>query len=167
MNEAETVRVGIGFDVHRLAPGRPLRLGGVTLPHPAGLLGHSDGDVVLHAIVDAILGACQKGDIGRLFPDTDPALKGADSRRFLAEAARVAEEAGWRVGFIDVVVVAEAPKIAPHVPAMVEVLREVLGEPHLPVSIKGKTAEGLGPLGAAEGIAALASVTMYPIRRIG
>ena len=160
----EHVRVGLGFDVHPLVPGRPLRLGGVTIPYERGLAGHSDGDALLHAIVDALLGAAELGDIGTLFPDTDPAFEGVDSRELLRQAYARVQARGWIVSFIDAVVIAEAPRIAPYREAMVAAIREALGVPALPISIKGKSAEGLGAVGRGEAIACLATATL---RRTG
>ena len=157
---AEGVRIGLGFDVHRLVPGRPLRLGGVEIPFEKGLLGHSDGDVLLHAIADAILGAAALGDLGTLFPDTDPALRGADSRKLLAEVVRRARQAGYLLAQVDTVVIAERPRLAPHAPAMAEAIRQAAQSPQLPVSVKARTAEGLGAVGAGEAIAALAMVLL-------
>jgi 2-C-methyl-D-erythritol 2,4-cyclodiphosphate synthase len=144
-------RVGQGFDVHRFSddPGRPLVLGGVTVPGATGLAGHSDADAVAHACVDALLGAAGLGDIGELFPDTDPALAGADSLGLLADAVRRVRAAGWSPVNVDCVVVAEAPRIAAHKPAMQRRLSEVVGAP---VTVKGRRAEGLGALGRGEGI---------------
>jgi len=150
------MRVGQGFDVHALVQGRPLILGGVRLEHTHGLLGHSDADALLHAIIDAILGAAGMGDIGRLFPDTDPAYAGADSRVLLREAYRKVREAGWQVVNIDATIHAQAPKIAPHAPAMVANISEDLGVAPDCINIKGKTNEGLGYLGRREGIAVTA-----------
>ncbi len=149
-------RVGQGFDVHALVAGRPLIIGGVTIPHPRGLLGHSDADVLLHAVTDAILGAAGLGDIGRHFPDTDPAHAGADSRRLLREAAAAVRQAGWRVVNLDATVIAQAPKILPHVPAMVAHLAADLDMSPDAINIKGKTTEKLGFTGRKEGIAAQA-----------
>lgn len=149
-------RVGQGFDVHALVAGRPLIIGGVTSPHPRGLLGHSDADVLLHAVTDAILGAAGLGDIGRHFPDTDPAHAGADSRRLLREAAAAVRQAGWRVVNLDATVIAQAPKILPHVPAMVAHLAADLDMSPDAINIKGKTTEKLGFTGRKEGIAAQA-----------
>ncbi len=149
-------RVGQGFDVHALVAGRPLIIGGVTIPHPRGLLGHSDADVLLHAVTDAILGAAGLGDIGRHFPDTDPAHAGADSRRLLREAAAAVRQAGWRVVNLDATVIAQAPKILPHVPAMVAHLAADLDMSPDAINIKGKTTERLGFTGRKEGIAAQA-----------
>ncbi|MBL8447642.1 MAG: 2-C-methyl-D-erythritol 2,4-cyclodiphosphate synthase [Zoogloeaceae bacterium] len=149
-------RVGQGFDVHALVAGRPLIIGGVTIPHPRGLLGHSDADVLLHAVTDAILGAAGLGDIGRHFPDTDAAHAGADSRRLLREAAAAVRQAGWRVVNLDATVIAQAPKILPHVPAMVAHLAADLDMSPDAINIKGKTTERLGFTGRKEGIAAQA-----------
>jgi len=147
-------RVGQGFDVHALVQGRPLIIGGVTLPHTHGLKGHSDADVLLHAVTDAILGAAALGDIGRHFPDTDPAYAGADSRRLLREACRKVSEAGWQVVNIDATVHAQAPKIGPHASAMVANIAADLGIAPGQVNVKAKTNEDLGYLGREEGIAA-------------
>jgi len=147
-------RVGQGFDVHALVQGRPLIIGGVTLPHTHGLKGHSDADVLLHAVTDAILGAAALGDIGRHFPDTDPAYAGADSRRLLREACRKVSEAGWQVVNIDATVHAQAPKIGPHASAMVANIAADLGIAPGQVNVKAKTNEDLGYLGRKEGIAA-------------
>jgi 2-C-methyl-D-erythritol 2,4-cyclodiphosphate synthase len=147
-------RVGQGFDVHALVEGRPLIIGGVTIPHDRGLQGHSDADVLLHAITDAILGAAGLGDIGRHFPDTDPAYQGADSRVLLRAAMHKLRVAGWRVVNVDATIHAQAPKISPHAPAMVANISADLGVDPADVNIKGKTNEGLGYLGRKEGIAA-------------
>lgn len=147
-------RVGQGFDVHALVQGRPLVIGGVTIPHTHGLLGHSDADVLLHAITDALLGAAGLGDIGRHFPDTDPAYKGADSRVLLRDAMGKVRAAGWAVVNIDATVHAQAPKIGPHAAAMVRNVATDLGVEESAVNIKAKTNEGLGYLGRKEGIAA-------------
>ena len=140
-------RIGQGFDVHALVPGRPLIVGGVTIPFERGLLGHSDADVLLHTITDAILGAAGLGDIGRHFPDTDPEFRGADSAVLLAEAARRVRAAGYTIANVDSTVVAQAPKLAPHIPAMVQGLAVALGVLAAQVNIKAKTAERLGPVG--------------------
>ncbi len=145
------LRVGEGWDTHRLVAGRPLVLGGVTVPHGFGLLGHSDADALAHAITDALLGAAGLGDIGRHFPDTDPAFAGADSMVLLAQAALRVRDAGWAIANVDSTIVAQAPKMAPHVPAMRQRLAQVLGLATDAVNVKAKTAEGLGPVG--EGLA--------------
>ena len=150
------IRIGQGYDVHQLVAGRPLILGGVTIPHSHGLLGHSDADALLHAITDALLGAAGLGDIGRHFPDTDPAFAGADSMRLLQEAARRVAAAGYRVGNIDSTVVAQAPKLAPHIPAMCERIAAALGLAVDAVNVKAKTAEKLGPVGEGRAIEARA-----------
>lgn len=147
------IRVGQGFDVHALVEGRPLILGGVTIPHDKGLMGHSDADALLHAVTDAILGASGLGDIGRLFPDNDPQFKDADSRVLLREAfARVKAE-GWRVVNVDATIHAQQPKIKPHAPAMVANIAADLEIEANCVNIKGKTNEKLGHIGREEGIA--------------
>lgn len=147
-------RVGQGFDVHALVEGRPLVLGGVNIPHTHGLKGHSDADALLHAITDALLGGAGLGDIGRHFPDTDPAFKGADSRMLLRAAYEKVLQAGWEAVNIDATVHAQAPKIGPHAPAMVANIARDLQLPDDAVNIKAKTNEGLGYLGRREGIAA-------------
>ena len=147
-------RVGQGFDVHALVVGRPLVVGGVTIPHPRGLLGHSDADVLLHALTDALLGAAGLGDIGRLFPDTDPRHAGADSRRLLREAFARVRATGWQVVNVDATVICKAPKILPHAPAMVANIAADLGMDEAAINIKGKTTEELGFTGRGEGIAA-------------
>jgi 2-C-methyl-D-erythritol 2,4-cyclodiphosphate synthase len=149
-------RIGQGFDVHALVPGRRLVVGGVEIPFDRGLLGHSDADVLLHAITDAILGAAALGDIGAMFPDTDPQHRGADSRELLREAAHRVRAAGWRIGNIDATVIAERPKIAPYVEAMRTTIAECAGVDRSAVGVKGKTMEKLGALGRGEGIAAQA-----------
>lgn len=147
-------RVGQGYDVHALAPGRKLVLGGVEIAHRTGLLGHSDADVLLHAITDAILGGAGLGDIGRMFPDSDAQWEGADSRRLLRGAMAAVAEAGWQVGNIDATIIAQAPRIAPHVAAMRTNIAADLGVAPDAVNIKGKTTERLGFTGRGEGIAA-------------
>jgi 2-C-methyl-D-erythritol 2,4-cyclodiphosphate synthase len=149
-------RVGQGFDVHALVEGRPLILGGVTIPHTHGLLGHSDADALLHAVTDAILGAAGLGDIGRHFPDTDPQYKGADSRALLRAAMAKVRQGGWFVVNVDATVHAQAPKIGPHAQAMAaNIAADLMLEPGA-VNIKAKTNEGLGYLGRKEGIAVTA-----------
>lgn len=148
------LRIGQGFDVHALVAGRPLIVGGVTIPFPLGLLGHSDADVLLHALTDALLGAAGLGDIGRLFPDTDPRHAGADSRALLREAFARVRAAGYSVVNVDATVICRAPKILPHVPAMVANIAGDLGLEPAAVNIKGKTTEKLGFTGRGEGIAA-------------
>ena len=147
-------RVGQGFDVHALVDGRKLIIGGVHIPHSQGLAGHSDADVLLHAVTDALLGAAGLGDIGRHFPDTDPVYKGADSRRLLRDAYAKVLAAGWQAVNIDATVHAQAPKIGPHAAAMVANIAGDLALDAAAVNIKAKTNEGLGYLGRKEGIAA-------------
>jgi len=149
------MRVGQGYDVHALVEGRPLIIGGVTIPYDKGLAGHSDADVLLHAVTDAVLGAAGLGDIGRHFPDTDPQWKGADSRVLLREAYAKVQAAGWAVVNVDATVHAQAPKIGPHAPAMQANIAADLGLVDVGcVNIKAKTNESLGFLGRREGIAA-------------
>lgn len=155
------VRVGQGFDVHRLVAGRPLRLGGVEIPFERGLLGHSDGDAVLHAVCDALLGAIGAGDIGTHFPDTDPRYRGADSALLLSEAARIARERGYAIGNVDVNVLAERPRLAPQFAAMRNRIAGILGVSSDAVSVKARTMEGLGGIGRGEAIAALAVCLVY------
>ena len=140
-------RIGEGWDTHALVEGRKLILGGVEIPHDKGLLGHSDADVLLHAITDAILGAAGLGDIGRHFPDTAVEFKGADSFVLLQEAARRVREKGWEFGNIDCTVIAQKPKLAPHIPAMQQRIAEALGIGEDQVNVKAKTAENMGPVG--------------------
>ncbi|RYX93732.1 MAG: 2-C-methyl-D-erythritol 2,4-cyclodiphosphate synthase [Comamonadaceae bacterium] len=154
------IRIGEGWDVHALVPGRKLIIGGVDIPHTAGLLGHSDADVLLHAITDALLGAAALGDIGTHFPDTDTRFKGADSLVLLAEAARRVRDTGWRIGNIDSTVIAQAPKLAPHIAAMRERIAVCLGIDAGQVNVKAKTAEKLGPVGQGQSIEARAVVLL-------
>ena len=154
------VRVGIGYDSHAFTEGGPLVLGGVSIPANVRLRGHSDGDAVAHAVTDAILGAAGQGDIGTLFPDTDPANASRDSMEMLRAAARSVGAAGWRVQQVDVTVVAEIPRIAPYRAAMSAALAHTLGIPPADVSVKGKTNEGMGWIGRGEGLAALAVATL-------
>ena len=154
------LRIGQGYDVHALAPGRRLILGGVDIPHDAGLLGHSDADALLHAITDALLGAAALGDIGRLFPDSDERWRGADSRALMRGALAAVREAGWRVGNVDATVVAQAPRIAPHVATMAANIAADLGIEPGCVNVKGKTHERLGFEGRQEGIVAQAVVLL-------
>ena len=149
-------RIGEGWDVHALVPGRPLIIGGVSLPHPVGLLGHSDADVLLHAITDALLGAAGLGDIGRHFPDTDPRFKGSDSLHLLAEVAQRVRDAGYLIGNVDSTVVAQAPRLGPHIPAMCQRIAQALGIDEACVNAKAKTAEKLGPVGQGLSIEARA-----------
>lgn len=147
------IRVGIGYDVHRLTEGRKLILGGVEIPFEKGLLGHSDADVLLHAITDALFGAAALGDIGSHFPDTDPRWKGADSLKLLEACGRELAERGWRTVNVDAVIVMQKPKLLPYVPQMRENIARALGVTPEQVSVKGKTEEGLGFTGAGEGMA--------------
>lgn len=149
-----SIRIGQGFDVHALVPGRPLIVGGVTIPFEHGLLGHSDADVLLHALTDAVLGAAGLGDIGRMFPDTDPAHAEADSRVLLREAWRAVSGAGYRLVNVDATIICRAPRILPHVPAMIENIAADLDARPSAINIKGKTTEKLGFTGRGEGIAA-------------
>ena len=149
-------RSGIGFDSHRLEAGRRLVLGGVEIPHERGLLGHSDADVLIHAAMDALLGAAALGDIGVHFPPSDPAYRDSDSRELLARVRELLAREGWRPVNLDCTVIAESPRLAPHAPAMREVLAATLGLAPDRVSIKATTNEGLGFLGREEGIAAIA-----------
>lgn len=146
------VRIGQGYDLHRLEAGYPLILGGITIPHDKGMVGHSDADVLAHAITDALLGAANLGNIGRLFPDTDPAYKGADSLDLLGQAYARVREAGWVVGNIDATVVAEQPRLNPHLDAIRASLAETLGVSVDAISVKPKTNEGVGPEGRKEAI---------------
>ncbi len=146
------LRVGEGWDTHALVLGRPLILGGVIIPHSHGLLGHSDADALLHAITDALLGGAALGDIGRHFPDTAVDFKGANSVVLLTEAARRVREAGWAVVNVDSTIVAQAPKMAPHIPAMVACIAEALGITPDRVNVKAKTAEAMGPVGERRAI---------------
>ena len=148
------MRIGHGYDVHRLVEGRRCIIGGVDIPHEKGLLGHSDADVLLHAIMDAVLGAMAAGDIGKLFPDSDAAYKGADSLVLTRRVAEVMAQRGYRLGNIDATVIAQAPKLAPHIPAMRERIAEAFGVEVDQISVKATTEERLGFTGSGEGIAA-------------
>jgi len=148
------MRIGHGYDVHRLVEGRKLIMGGVDIPYEKGLLGHSDADVLLHAIADAILGALGEGDIGRHFPDTDPAFKGADSLKLLAHVMALADERGYRLGNLDATIIAQRPKMAPYIPTMCENIARVLNSTAGQVNVKATTEEGLGFTGSGEGISA-------------
>ncbi|HZG22733.1 MAG TPA: 2-C-methyl-D-erythritol 2,4-cyclodiphosphate synthase [Herbaspirillum sp.] len=161
MSTAFPFRIGQGYDCHALVEGRPLILGGVTIPHKKGLLGHSDADALLHAITDALFGAAALGDIGRHFPDTDPQFKGADSRVLLREAGKRLDAAGYAVGNVDATIIAQAPKMAPHIAAMVAHVAADLGISGQQVNIKAKTNEKMGFLGREEGIATEAVVLIY------
>jgi len=150
------IRIGEGWDVHALVPGRKLILGGVEIAHSQGLLGHSDADVLLHAITDAVLGAAGLGDIGRHFPDTDAQFKGADSSVLLAEAMCRVRAQGWDLVNVDSTIVAQAPKLAPHMPAILVGVAKALGVATSQVNVKAKTAEKLGPVGQGQSIEARA-----------
>jgi 2-C-methyl-D-erythritol 2,4-cyclodiphosphate synthase len=147
-------RIGLGHDTHRLGPGDGLVIGGITIPHDRAAIGHSDADVLLHAITDAILGAAALGDIGELFPDTDPANRGRDSADMLRRAAARVTEAGWRIVNLDCVIFAQRPKILPHRPAIRRRIAEILGIEESAVWLKAKTGEGVGPIGEELAIAA-------------
>ncbi len=150
------MRIGQGFDVHRLVDGRPLLLGGVNIPYRRGLLGHSDADVLVHAVMDALLGASGLGDIGQLFPDSDPKYEGADSMALLSEVAVRVRSAGFQVVNVDATIVAQLPRLAPHIPVMRENLARVLALDVSCVNVKATTEEGLGYTGSGEGISAMA-----------
>ena len=154
------IRIGHGYDVHKLVSERPLILGGVNIPHETGLLGHSDADVLTHAVMDALLGAMALGDIGKHFPDTDPHYKGADSLRLAGEVKNLVCQDGWRIGNVDATVIAQAPKLAPHIPLMRQNLADTLGLPLDRVSVKATTEERLGFTGEKLGIATHAVCTM-------
>ncbi|MGH7573200.1 MAG: 2-C-methyl-D-erythritol 2,4-cyclodiphosphate synthase [Gemmatimonadota bacterium] len=154
------MRTGIGFDVHRFAEGRRLVLGGIEIGHPRGLAGHSDADVLLHAIADALLGAAGLGDIGRHYPPGDPRWKDADSVELLRDAAGRVRAAGWEMSNVDATVLAEAPRVGPHVERMIARISEALSLQPDRVSVKATTMEGLGPIGREEGIAAMAVATV-------
>ncbi len=156
-----TIRIGEGWDVHALVAGRKLIIGGVEIPFDRGLLGHSDADVLLHAITDALLGAAALGDIGHHFPDTDAQFRGADSVVLLAEAARRVREKGWQIGNIDSTVIAQAPKLAPYIQPMRERIAAALGLDVAQVNVKAKTAEKLGPVGEGLSIESRAAVLLF------
>lgn len=158
------MRIGHGYDVHRLVEGRKLIMGGVDIPFEKGLLGHSDADVLLHAIADAILGAAALGDLGKHFPDTDPAYKGADSLHLLAQTGMLARQQGYTLGNIDATIIAQRPKMAPHILAMRENIARALQSDTSRVSVKATTTEGLGFCGTGEGIAAHAVVLLEELR---
>ncbi|WP_153559267.1 2-C-methyl-D-erythritol 2,4-cyclodiphosphate synthase [Roseimaritima sediminicola] len=158
---APPIRIGLGFDTHRLGNGGPLRLGGIDLPADVHAIGHSDADVLLHAITDAILGAGDAGDIGRLFPDTAEENRGRNSGEFLSEALRRVRAKGWEVVNLDCVVLAQQPKIAPHLDKMRQSISEIANLSPTQVGIKGKTGEGVGPIGHAEAVAARCVVLLY------
>lgn len=157
------MRIGHGYDVHKLVPGRKLILGGVDIPHTVGLLGHSDADVLTHALMDALLGAAALGDIGHLFPDNDPTYEGADSIMLLREVTKRLHAEGWKLGNADITVLAQAPKLAPHIEKMRIILADAMQSEISQVSVKATTEEGLGFTGAKEGIAAHAVVLIERI----
>ena len=161
--QRQMVRTGIGYDAHRLALGRLLRVGGVEIPWPRGLAGHSDADVLAHAIMDALLGGAGLGDLGRHFPPGDPAFRGADSIELLRRVAAMAAGAGWRVVHVDSTVLAEAPRLAPYIPQMRERLAAALGVDSSAVNVKATTTEGMGAIGRGEGIAAHAVATLINV----
>ncbi len=156
------MRVGIGFDIHRMVPGRKCLLGGVEMAHDRGPLAHSDGDVLLHALVDAMLGAAALGDIGELFPDTDPAYKDADSRTFVEKALHLVKQKGFRVTSVDSIVFADAPRVGPERENICQNIADMLSLGTGDVSVKGKTLEGLGAIGQGEAIAAQVIVVLGP-----
>ncbi len=158
-------RIGIGYDLHRLVTGRPLTLAGVRVPHDRGLLGHSDGDVVLHALCDALLGALGQPDIGELFPDTDLAWKDADSRRFVREALARVHGAGYGVANVDLIIHAERPRLAPHKPQLRQALADLLNVPLDCIGLKAKTNETLDAVGRGEALACWAAVLLEPALR--
>jgi len=153
-------RIGKGWDIHALVSGRPLILGGITIPHSHGLLGHSDGDALLHAITDALLGAAGLGDIGHHFPDNDPQYRGVDSRILLGRVLQTITTAGWEIGNLDATIIAQAPKLAPHLPRMIESIAQVLQLDASAINVKAKTAEGFGAVGRAEAIEVQAVVLL-------
>ena len=155
-----SIRIGNGYDIHRLVTGRDLILGGVKIAHHLGLLGHSDADVLTHAIMDALLGALSLGDIGHYFPPTDPQWAGADSLKLLAQVNQLVQDQGWQIGNLDTVIVAEQPKLKPHLPAMRAKLSQVLSLEPDQIGIKATTNEKLGPVGREEGIAAYSVVLL-------
>ncbi|WLR50940.1 2-C-methyl-D-erythritol 2,4-cyclodiphosphate synthase [Bacillus tianshenii] len=157
------IRVGQGFDVHQFAEGRPLILGGITIPYEKGLLGHSDADVLLHTIADAALGALGLGDIGKHFPDTDPAFKDADSAKLLTHVWNLIKEKGYQLGNIDCTIIAQKPKMAPHIPAMRSRIAELLEADESQINVKATTTEKLGFTGRGEGIAAQAVILVQKL----
>ena len=156
------MRIGMGYDVHRLTEGRDLILGGVRIPYEKGLLGHSDADVLLHAVMDALLGAAALGDIGKHFPDSDPAYKGISSLKLLEHVGELLEKEGYTVGNIDATIIAQRPKMAPHIPVMRKNIAEVLRIEESQINIKATTEEGLGFTGSGEGISSQAVCLLFP-----
>lgn len=157
------MRVGIGYDVHRLAEGRDLIIGGVKIPYEKGLLGHSDADVLLHAIMDALLGAAAMGDIGKHFPDTDPKYEGASSIKLLEHVGELLEQESYQIVNIDATIIAQKPKMAPHIPQMIQNVARTLKIDESQVNIKATTEEGLGFTGSGEGISSQAICSLLPI----
>ena len=160
-----SIRIGQGWDIHALVSGRPLILGGITIPHSHGLLGHSDADALLHAITDALLGAAGLGDIGHHFPDNDPQYRGVDSRILLGRVLQTITTAGWEIGNLDATIIAQAPKLAPHLPRMIESIAQVLQLDASAINVKAKTAEGFGAVGRAEAIEVQAVVLLSRLNR--
>ena len=160
-SDLPSIRIGEGWDTHALVPGRKLIIGGVNVPHNTGLLGHSDADVLVHAIIDALLGAAGLGDIGSHFSDTDAKFKGADSIMLLVETARLITERGYKIGNIDSTVIAQAPKLASHIPAMCQRIADALGLDASRVNVKAKTAEKMGPVGQGLSMEARAVVLLF------
>ena len=163
MNQPPPFRVGQGYDCHALVAGRKLIIGGVTIPHSTGLMGHSDADVLLHAVTDALIGAAALGDIGKHFPDTDARFAGADSMVLLREIALRVQQSGYAIGNIDATIIAQAPKMAPHISQMIAHIADAVGVSVSQVNVKAKTNEKLGYLGREEGIAAEAVVLVYRV----
>lgn len=161
------MRVGIGYDVHKLVEDRDLIIGGVKIDHDRGLLGHSDADVLTHALIDAIFGALGEGDLGRHFPDTDPRFKGADSLKLLAYAKELMDKRGYRLGNADCTIIAQAPKMAPHLSSMIDNFARVLDTDKANINVKATTEEGLGFTGAREGISSQAIVLLVENRKKG
>ncbi|WP_455078600.1 2-C-methyl-D-erythritol 2,4-cyclodiphosphate synthase [Peptostreptococcus stomatis] len=161
------MRVGIGYDVHKLVEDRDLIIGGVKIDHDRGLLGHSDADVLTHALIDAIFGALGEGDLGRHFPDTDPRFKGADSLKLLAYAKELMDERGYSLGNADCTIIAQAPKMAPHLSSMIDNFARVLDTDKANINVKATTEEGLGFTGAREGISSQAIVLLVENRKKG
>jgi 2-C-methyl-D-erythritol 2,4-cyclodiphosphate synthase len=157
------MRIGEGFDLHALVPGRPLVIGGVNIPHEKGLLGHSDADVLIHALIDALLGACGLGDIGQHFPDTDPKWHGVDSKVLLQDVYKLMNEAGYEVVNIDSTIIAERPKLSPYIPEMRRVLSDLVGAKVDQVNVKAKTSERLGAIGREECVVATVTVLLSKI----
>ena len=157
------MRVGIGYDVHRLAEGRDLIIGGVKIPYEKGLLGHSDADVLLHAVMDALLGAAAMGDIGKHFPDTDPKYEGASSIKLLEHVGELLEQESYQIVNIDATIIAQKPKMAPHIPQMIQNVARILKIDESQVNIKATTEEGLGFTGSGEGISSQAICSLLPI----